>query len=85
MSVMISEVYDAFLSADADQEKAKKASEAIANFEERFSKANLSMRTLDSKVEVGLTRIDGQLKILKWMVGLSITLNIGILLKIIFG
>lgn len=33
MATMISEVYDAFISAGAPDEKARKAAEAIANYE----------------------------------------------------
>lgn len=33
---MISEIYDALLSAGADEEKARKAAEAIAEHEKRF-------------------------------------------------
>lgn len=36
MTTMISEVYDAFISADADEEKARKATEAVAEYEQRF-------------------------------------------------
>jgi hypothetical protein len=38
MSIMIAEVYDAFLSAGATEDKARKASEALANYESRFIK-----------------------------------------------
>lgn len=34
---MISEVYDAFVSAGAPEEKARRAAEAIANYETRFA------------------------------------------------
>ncbi len=36
MTTMISEVYDAFISASANEEKAKKATEAVADHEKRF-------------------------------------------------
>jgi hypothetical protein len=36
MTTMISEVYDAFISAGADEEKARKAAEAVAEHEQRF-------------------------------------------------
>jgi len=37
MSTMISEVYDAFREAGASEEKARKAAEAIAAYENRFA------------------------------------------------
>jgi hypothetical protein len=38
MSMMMAEVYDAFLSAGAPEEKARKAAEALANYDSRFIK-----------------------------------------------
>lgn len=38
MPTMISEVYDAFIASGAPEEKARKAAEAIAAFENRFAK-----------------------------------------------
>lgn len=38
MATMISEVYDAFVAAGAPEDKARKAAEAIASYENRFSR-----------------------------------------------
>jgi hypothetical protein len=38
MSMMISEVYEAFIAAGTPEDKAKGAAEAIANYESRFNK-----------------------------------------------
>ena len=38
MATMVSEVYDALLEAGASQDKARKAAEAVANYETRFNK-----------------------------------------------
>ena len=37
MATMISEVYDAFISAGAPEDKARKAAEALADYENRFT------------------------------------------------
>jgi len=37
MTTMISEIYDAFISAGSDEEKARKAAEAVAEHETRFN------------------------------------------------
>lgn len=58
MTAMISEVYDALISAGAPDDKARKAAEAIAAYDNRFGQ-------IDNK----LTRIEGELNLLKWMVG----------------
>jgi hypothetical protein len=69
MTTMITEVYDALLEAGASQEKARKAAEAIAGYETRFT--GLEMR---------LERMDGKISTLSWMVGvvISLTLALGI-------
>lgn len=38
MATMISEVYDTFIAAGAPEEKARKAAQAIANYENRFAR-----------------------------------------------
>ena len=43
MATMISEVYDALLEAGASQEKARKAAEAIAGYEQRFNKVETEL------------------------------------------
>jgi len=46
MATMISEVYDALMEAGASQEKARKAAEALANYESRFSKIDADLLLL---------------------------------------
>ncbi len=38
MTTMVVEIYDAFRDAGASEEKAKKAAEAMANYDNRFSR-----------------------------------------------
>lgn len=60
MSTMISEVYDAFVEAGASQDKARKAAEAVASFETRFN-----------AIEQKLTVFQGDMNLMKWMLGLQ--------------
>lgn len=46
MSIMISEVYDAFLAAGAPEDKASKAAEALTVHESRFSKIEADLLIL---------------------------------------
>jgi hypothetical protein len=46
MSTMISEVYDALLEAGASQEKARRAAEALADYESRFSRVDADLLVL---------------------------------------
>ena len=65
---MISEVYDAFIAAGAPEDKARKAAEALAF----------------SRIDGGLLKIQSELLLLKWMVGLTIALNVAILTRSFF-
>lgn len=67
MATMISEVYDAFVSAGAPEDKARKAAEALAAYENRF------------------TKFEGELLVLKWMVGFVIALDLAILARVYFS
>lgn len=67
MATMISEVYDAFVSAGAPEDKARKAAEALAAYENRF------------------TKFEGELLVLKWMVGIVIALDLAILARMYFS
>jgi hypothetical protein len=46
MAPVISEVYDAFIAAGAPEEKARKAAESIANYENRFSRIEADLLVL---------------------------------------
>ena len=71
MSTMISEVYDAFKEAGASEEKARKAAEAIAGYENRFAK-------IDERFAI----MDGRLVLLQWMLGFNLAMTLAILWKI---
>lgn len=67
MSIVISEVYDAFIAAGTPEEKAKHAAEAIANYESRFNK------------------LDGEMMLIKWMVGFNLAFSMAIVYKLFFS
>jgi hypothetical protein len=46
VATMISEVYDAFIAAGAPEDKARKAAEAVANYESRFSRIEADLPVL---------------------------------------
>lgn len=71
MSTMISEVYDAFKEAGASEEKARKAAEAVAGYENRFAK-------IDERFAV----MDGRLVLLQWMIGFNLAMTLAILWKV---
>ncbi len=61
MTTTIAEPYDALIAAGAPEDKARKAAETVAAYENRFA-------SLDLK----LTRIEGDMNLLKWMMGVII-------------
>jgi hypothetical protein len=61
MTTMISEVYEAFKEANVSDASARKASEAIAAYEARFS-------GIDVKIE----KIDGRLTLVMWQLAVLI-------------
>lgn len=71
MATMISEVYDALLAAGAPEDKARKAAEAIAGYENRFS-----------RIDNDLTALRGEMALVKWMLGSNLAMTVAILWKV---
>ncbi len=74
MSTMITEVYNAFRKAGVPEKEAQDAAEALSN-ETTATKSDVE--SLDKK----MIEITGEIKILKWMIGLVIAINVIPLLK----
>jgi hypothetical protein len=68
MTTMIAEVYDALLAAGSPEDKARKAAEAIAPYENRFT-------AMDQR----FAKIEGDIKLLTWMVGFNLAATVGII------
>ena len=73
MATMISEVYDAFIAAGTPEDKARKAAEALSNYDQRFD-----------KVEREVLKVQAEQVLLKWMVGFGIALDVAILIRVFF-
>lgn len=71
MATMISEVYDALKEAGASEEKARKAAEVIANYENRFA-----------RIDERFVTMDGRLILLQWMLGFNLAMTLAILWKV---
>jgi hypothetical protein len=72
MTTMIAEVYDALVAAGSPEEKARKAAEAIAGYENRFA-----------ALEQRLTRIEGEIRLLSWMIGFNLAGTVGIIFMLL--
>jgi hypothetical protein len=54
LATMISEVYDAFIAAGAPEDKARKAAEALADYENRFNRIDAELVMLKWMVGFGI-------------------------------
>jgi hypothetical protein len=70
---MISEVYDALIAAGAPEDKARKAAETLANYDNRFS-----------RIDGAVLKVEAELVLVKWMVGFGIAMNVAILTRLFF-
>ena len=77
MTTMITVVYDALKSAGADEEKARAAAEAIATHQRDTTELRSEMRTEFSDIR-------GELKLLKWMLGLVLVGIASLVIKTFF-
>jgi hypothetical protein len=68
MTTVIAEVYDALLAAGSPEDKARKAAEAIAAYENRFT-------AMDQR----FAKIEGDLKLPTWMVGFNLAATVGVI------
>jgi hypothetical protein len=93
MTIMLTEVYDAFMAAGVPDDKARKAAEALSSTEPRFDKpdaridkleATLNARNdrLESKFEARFVKIDGEQLLLKWMIGFVLAFQLAIFAKL---
>ena len=70
MSMMNTELYDALISANVPEMKARKAAMSVLGYEQVAAKADFA----DIKADI---------HVLKWMVGLNIALTLGLLTQAI--
>lgn len=73
MTTMIAEVYDALVEAGASEEKARKAAEAIAGYEDRFG-----------RIDVALARVESSQKYQQWQISLMLGLQLLVIGKLFF-
>jgi hypothetical protein len=75
MPIMMSKLYHALRAAGADDLLAQEAAEEAANYEMRFN-------ALESKVDRLAERMEGQFRLLYWMIGFNLALTVTILWKL---
>ncbi len=82
MGMMATELYDALLSAKADEPKARAAAEAMALAEKSSNDQFLSLRDDIQKLRIEMEKFRGEMTLIRWMLGIVIATNIAILLRI---
>ena len=84
MSIIIKEVYDAFLDAGASEQKATAAAKAVAGCNRHyglwFDRIGRRLNKIDNKLD----KIEFDLLTLKWMTGLILAVDVLSVLKVCF-
>ena len=71
MALMLGQLYDA-LRAGNVPDKARAAAEEVANYEGELSKLRVDMSGLRLEMSERLNRVEGELRLHRWMIGFLI-------------
>jgi uncharacterized membrane protein affecting hemolysin expression len=88
MTTMIAELYDALLAAGSPEDKARKAAEAMAGYEAyegRFVRIESDLHELKgtaSSIDRRLSALEGEVRLLKWMIGFVLAFLVAISIKL---
>jgi hypothetical protein len=74
MALMIGEVYDALLEAGASEEKARRAAEALAGYDNRFANLENRMIALEGRMTVLDAKLSGLDSKVTWIASTLIAL-----------
>jgi hypothetical protein len=83
MALMIAELYDALLAVNAPEDKARKAAEAVAAYEQRFASLDTRLSQLDGKLDTLRAELKGEMAWVKWMLGTNLVFTLGVLWKLL--
>ncbi len=86
MTTMISEVYDAFRSAGADEEKSRAAAQAIADYQRDISELKTELKQdiseLKAELRQDIYELRSGYRLMQWMLTFNLTLTVAILWKV---
>lgn len=89
MTTMVAEIYDALREAGASEDKARRAAEALAGYDDRFGKLEQRMSAIEGRmiaIEARVASLVSELTSLKWVVstmgGVIIAMQIAIFIKL---
>lgn len=75
MALMVSSLYDALRSANVPEDKARRASEEVADFDGRVNGVERTLARLELKVE-------SRFSLLQWMLAFNLAMTTAILLRL---
>ena len=78
MTTMIPEIYDALLAAGSPEDKARKAAEAVAGYDNRFTTIDQRLAKIEGDFNQRFAKIEGEIKLLTWMVGFDLAATVGV-------
>jgi hypothetical protein len=90
MTTMIAEVYDALVAAGSPDDKARRPAEAVAGYENQFAgienrlirlESNINQRFAD--VYQRFTKVDGEIRLLSWMIGFNLAATVGVIFMLL--
>ena len=82
MTVMIAEVYDALRSAGADDDKARKAAEAVADARTDVAAIERGLKSEMYGIRVEMQGIRGEIYTLKWLNGGLLAVVVAIFVRL---
>ena len=83
MTTMIAEVYDALLAAGSPEDKARKAAEAVAGYENRITAIDHRLAKMEADFNQRFAKIEGDIKLLSWMIGFNLAGTVGIIFMLL--
>jgi hypothetical protein len=78
MTTMIAEVYDALMAAGSPEDKARKAAEAVAGYENGFAAVDQRLAKMEGDFSQRFAKIEGDIKLLSWMIGFNLAATVGV-------
>ncbi len=82
MTTMISEVYDAFRSAGADEDKARAAAQAIADYQRNISELKTELKQDISELRTAISELKSGQRLMQWMLAFNLAMNVAIMWKV---
>jgi hypothetical protein len=76
---MIAEVYDALLAAGSPEDKARKAAEAIAGYDNRFTTIEQHLIKMEGDFNQRFAKVEGEIRLLSWMIGFNLAGTVGLI------